>query len=159
MHKLCLTLGEHWIFQQVIVMCLVDFASTLDSVYRDSLWRIVAVDGTLNFKGQQNAQRVHQDDALWFALALYKNLHSSLPCSLTLSTGFLVKSCTNYRGVQTGIIVHVFDWPMTTISGSRATNAGRYKIFLKQLTTTPPRLACALTPRWCQRSSMLSFLG
>ncbi len=42
MHNL---LEQRWSFQQVTVMCFVDFASAFDSVDRDSLWRIMAADG------------------------------------------------------------------------------------------------------------------
>ncbi len=39
------TLGQLWSFQQATVMCFVDFASALDSVDRDSLWRIMTANG------------------------------------------------------------------------------------------------------------------
>ncbi len=37
--------GAVWNFQHATVMCFVDFASAFDSVDRDSLWQIMAVDG------------------------------------------------------------------------------------------------------------------
>ncbi len=45
MHNLRRTFEQRWSFQQATVMSFVDFASAFDSVYRDSLWWIMAVDG------------------------------------------------------------------------------------------------------------------
>ncbi len=45
MHNLRRILEHRWSFQQVTVMCFVDFASAFDSVDRDSLWQIMAANG------------------------------------------------------------------------------------------------------------------
>ncbi len=47
MHNLCVTLEQRWSFQEATVMCFVGSASAFDSVDRDSLWRIMVVDGAL----------------------------------------------------------------------------------------------------------------
>ncbi len=44
MHNLRRILEQRWSFQQATVTCFVHFASAFDSVERDSLWRIMAVD-------------------------------------------------------------------------------------------------------------------
>ncbi len=62
-----------------------DFSSTFDGVYKDSLWRIMAVDGTLSFKDQQNELRVHQDESQG-KCGLLNVLCSSLSLSTTIET-------------------------------------------------------------------------
>ncbi len=60
MYNLCRTLEHLWGFHQATVMCFVGFASTFDSVDRDSLWLIMAGNGAL--EADQGVLRVNQDE-------------------------------------------------------------------------------------------------
>ncbi len=56
LHNLCRTLEQRWRFQQATIMCYVDFASTLDSMYGYPIWRIMAVEA------HRTVICVHQDE-------------------------------------------------------------------------------------------------
>ncbi len=64
MHNLRRTLEQRWSLQQATVMCFIDFASAFDSVDRDPLWRIMAVDGMprQTHEADQGVLRVDQDE-------------------------------------------------------------------------------------------------
>ncbi len=63
-HNLRRTLEQRWNYQQATVMCFIDFASALDSVDRDSLWRIMAADGMppQTLEAYQGVLLVDQDE-------------------------------------------------------------------------------------------------
>ncbi len=120
MHNLRRILEQRWSFQQVIVMCFVDFASAFDSVDRDSLWRIMAADGMPHkllrlmkayYSSTKMKIRASRSDSMAFEIR--SGVRQGCGFSPTLLNyiidWILHQALQDYPGVQVGANVHVSD--------------------------------------------------
>ncbi len=120
MHKLRRTMEQRWSFQQVTVMCFVDFASALDSVDRDFLWRIMAADGMppnllrlikVYYSSTRMNVRANGSDSMPFEIR--SSVRQGCGISPTLFNyiinWILGKALQNYPGVQVGANTYVSD--------------------------------------------------
>ncbi len=120
MHNLRRILEQRWSFQQATVMCLVDFASAFNSVDRDSLWRILAVEGMppkllrlieAYYSSTKMKIRASGSDSMPFEIR--SGVRQGCGLSPTLFNyiidWILGQALQDYPGVQVGAKVHVSD--------------------------------------------------
>ncbi len=155
MHNLRRTLEQRWSFQQATVMHFVDFASAFDSVGRDSLWRIVAVDGMplrlIRAYYSSTKMKIWACGSDSLSFKIRSGVQQGCALSLTIFNyiidWILGQALQDYPGIQVGAYVHVSDLTYADVTVMLSSSNSEMQGCLKLLIATPPHEACAIKPR------------